>query len=87
MRKRKQSTVLTESTIFVIIPLPVREQVFRVDILATYNKSQNPSNNKQKYILFSQFFGVARNSGLVAQLARAPALHAGGQEFKSPRVH
>ena len=25
--------------------------------------------------------------GVVAQLARAPALHAGGQEFESPRLH
>ncbi len=30
---------------------------------------------------FSHFLGP------VAQLARAPALHAGGQEFDSPRVH
>ncbi len=25
--------------------------------------------------------------GALAQLARAPALHAGGQEFDSPRLH
>ena len=38
------------------------------------------------------FYGLHYNNlalkyGPVAQLARAPALHAGGQEFESPQVH
>ena len=31
--------------------------------------------------------GTAKIKGLLAQLARAPALHAGGREFESLTVH
>ena len=39
----------------------------------------------KKYI-FDIIFSPNKN-GPVAQLARAPALQAGGQEFESPQVH
>ena len=32
-------------------------------------------------------FSKKKYFGALAQLARAPALHAGGQEFDSPRLH
>ena len=39
-----------------------------------------------KMILLFTFFNVILY-GAVAQLARAPALQAGGQEFDSPQLH
>ena len=41
--------------------------------------------NTHKGLLFT-FFNVILY-GAVAQLARAPALQAGGQEFDSPQLH
>ena len=51
--------------------------------------------SKEKLIrVYYLFFNVLLNStlniklnGAVAQLARAPALQAGGQEFDSPQLH
>ncbi len=38
-------------------------------------------------LLFQFWNGLEKRCGVLAQLVRAPALHAGGQEFDSPRLH
>ena len=38
-------------------------------------------------VLFKSTFITYNLNGAVAQLARAPALQAGGQEFDSPQLH
>ena len=38
-------------------------------------------------VLFNSTFITYNLNGAVAQLARAPALQAGGQEFDSPQLH
>ena len=43
--------------------------------------------NSLKDLLFIMFFIKPKLYGAVAQLARAPALQAGGQEFDSPQLH
>ena len=45
-----------------------------------------PKGRNSKGLLFT-FFNVIMIYGAVAQLARAPALQAGGQEFDSPQLH
>ena len=42
---------------------------------------------KRFYCLFFSVLFCTLNYGDVAQLARAPALQAGGQEFDSPHLH
>ncbi len=39
------------------------------------------------YSLFKKNNYICRKYGGIAQLARAPALHAGGQEFESLYLH
>ena len=50
--------------------------------------SKEKEKSSEKFtVYFSMYFLVHCLYGGVAQLARAPALQAGGQEFDSPHLH
>ena len=48
---------------------------------------QNPIHSFRSRSIFEGHIPINWSHGAVAQLARAPALHAGGQEFESPQLH
>ena len=53
-----------------------------------YNGSiQAWRTNKKKFVYSLNYSHGSRKTGGLAQLARAPALHAGGQRFESVILH